>query len=116
MHMLVSANDHIVQALSRRPVTVEARVQSQASPCGIYGARMHFLRVLRFLPVIIIQPMLQSCPRNQGCINPGLQVAMMLNGALYGSSDWNLLLVSRILSCVQAFLSICAPLTDAIYL
>jgi hypothetical protein len=37
--MSVSVNDHVVQALSRRPVTAEARVQSQARPCGICGAR-----------------------------------------------------------------------------
>jgi hypothetical protein len=123
VHLLVSANDHMVQALSHRPVTVEARVQSQASPCGICGARSDtrilFLRILRMFPVSIIQPTLRTDPvmfRNQGCVNSGLQVAMILNGAFYGSSDWNLLIVHRILSCILAFLNICAPLTDAIYL
>jgi hypothetical protein len=27
----------MTEAVSRRPLTMEARVQSQATPCGIYG-------------------------------------------------------------------------------
>ena len=89
MHMLVSVNDHMVQALSRRPAIAEARVQSQARPCGICGARSG--TGIRFSPSSSVFPCQYHsasatywaihCHRSQGCINPGRQVTMILNGA-----------------------------------
>jgi len=56
--------DHaMIQADSRRPLTVEARVLSQVSLCEI-GDKVSlgqvFLRVLRFSPVNIISPVLHT--------------------------------------------------------
>jgi hypothetical protein len=53
----------MAQAVSRRPLTAEARVRSRVSPCGIYGGQSgtgtgFFPRVLRFSPVNLIPPVL----------------------------------------------------------
>jgi hypothetical protein len=52
----------MAQAVSRRPLTAEARVRSRASPCGICGGQSGtgqvFPRVLRFSPVNFIPPVL----------------------------------------------------------
>jgi hypothetical protein len=52
----------MAQAVSRRPVTVEARVRGRVSPCGISGGRNNietvFIRVLLFAPVSVIPPWL----------------------------------------------------------
>jgi hypothetical protein len=37
----------MAQAVSRWPLTVEARVRARVNPCGICGGQV-FLRVLRF--------------------------------------------------------------------
>jgi hypothetical protein len=50
----------MAQAVSRRPLTAEARVLDLVNPCGICGGQSGtgtgFLRVLRFSPVNIIPP------------------------------------------------------------
>jgi hypothetical protein len=52
----------MAQAVSRRPLTAEARVRSRVSPCGICdgqsGPGTGFPRVLRFSPVNFIPPVL----------------------------------------------------------
>jgi hypothetical protein len=46
----------MAQAVSRRPLTAEARVSARVNPCGICGDKVAlgqvFHRVLRFLPSI----------------------------------------------------------------
>jgi hypothetical protein len=53
----------MVQAVSRWPLAVEARVRARVDPCGICGgqsgAGQVFLRVLRFFPASIIPPLLR---------------------------------------------------------
>jgi hypothetical protein len=54
----------MAQAVSRRPVTAEARVRSQVSPHGIFGGQsgtgtgFFFPRVPRFSRVSFIPPLL----------------------------------------------------------
>ena len=52
----------MAQAVSRRPLTVKARVRSRVSPCGICGGQngsgTGFPRVLRFSPISFIPPVL----------------------------------------------------------
>jgi hypothetical protein len=53
----------MAQAVSHRPLTTEARVRSQVSPCGICGGQSgtetgFFPRLLRFFPVNFIPPVL----------------------------------------------------------
>jgi hypothetical protein len=61
--LLSTTNKHVhghamAKGLSDWSLNVQVRVQSQASPCGIYGGRSGtwrvVLRVLRFSPVSII--------------------------------------------------------------
>jgi hypothetical protein len=40
----------MVQAFSRRPLTAEARISAQVSPCGQSGTGIGFLRVVWFRP------------------------------------------------------------------
>jgi hypothetical protein len=52
----------MAQAVSRRPLTAQARVRSRVGPCGICGRQgalgQVFSRVLRFSPVSFIPPVL----------------------------------------------------------
>jgi hypothetical protein len=70
----------MAQAVSRRPLTAEARVRSPVSPCGICGGRSgtgtgFFPRVLPFSPVNLIPPVLHYLEKlkskysfsSQGC-------------------------------------------------
>jgi hypothetical protein len=69
----------MAQAVSRLPLTEEARVRSRVGPCGICGGKVAlgqvYLRVLRFSPVNFIPPMLHengkaektSSSSSQGC-------------------------------------------------
>ena len=54
----------MAEAISRRPLTAEARVRSRVSPCGICGGQSGtgtgFSRVLRLFVVSIITPMLHN--------------------------------------------------------
>ena len=50
----------VAEAVSPRPLTADARVQTRGSPCGVgtghRGMRYVFLPVLQFSPVSIIPP------------------------------------------------------------
>ena len=50
----------MAQAVSRRPLTAEARARSRVSPCGICGGQSDtgtgFSRVLRFFTANFIPP------------------------------------------------------------
>jgi hypothetical protein len=58
-HTLRNTSDGraMAQAVSRQPLTVEGRVRSRVSPCGIWGGQA-FPRILRFFPVNFIPPVL----------------------------------------------------------
>jgi hypothetical protein len=62
----------MAQAVSRRPLTTEARVRAQVNPCGICdgqsGTGTGFLRVLRFSPVNIIPPSLSKLISSGECV------------------------------------------------
>jgi hypothetical protein len=59
----------MAQAVSRRPLTAEARVQSRVSPCGICGGQngtgTGFSLVLRLFPVNFIPPVLHYLEKTE---------------------------------------------------
>jgi hypothetical protein len=63
-HSAVYRGRAMAQAVSRRPLTAEARVRARVNPCGICGGKVVlgqvFLRVLLFSPVNIIPPSLSK--------------------------------------------------------
>jgi hypothetical protein len=60
----------IAQAVSRRPLTAEARVLTRVTLygicCGDIGTETGFFRVLRFFPVSIIPPWLSILIFHEG--------------------------------------------------
>jgi hypothetical protein len=59
----------MAQAVSRRPLTAEARVRSRVTPCGICGGQSgtgtgFSPRVLRFSPVNFVPPVLHYTEKN----------------------------------------------------
>jgi hypothetical protein len=62
----------MAQAVSRWPLTAQARVRARVDPCGICGGQSGavagFLRVPRFSPASIIPPLLHICHRPMRCV------------------------------------------------
>ena len=50
----------VAVAANHRPLTVEARGESQVIYGGECGTGTGFLRVLRYCPVIVIRPMIRT--------------------------------------------------------
>jgi hypothetical protein len=50
----------VAMAANYRPLTVEARVESQVIYCAECGTGTAFLRVLPFCPVSVIPPMIRT--------------------------------------------------------